>query len=109
MNLQTIKENMQPIYYNHWIRLVKSDELTETAKTFYLKKALEKITFEINEFLLVGIEFQAEKELLTRLLTKSFEIKNGKWIETKFNPEKKQIKLYDFIGQKMLFKGIGQY
>lgn len=40
---------------------------------------------------------------------KHFEIKNGKWIETKFNPGKKQIKLYDFIGQKMQFKGIGQY
>lgn len=35
---------------------------------------------------------------------------NGtKWIESERNSKKKEINLYDFIGGKMEFKGIGQY
>lgn len=38
--------------------------------------------------------------------TKVFELKNNSWIETEFNPESKQICLYD---DSLKFKGIGIY
>jgi hypothetical protein len=31
------------------------------------------------------------------------------WIESEYNPNKKQVNIYDFVGGKMEFKGIGQY
>jgi len=35
---------------------------------------------------------------------------NGKnWIESERNPNKKQVNIYDYVGGKMEFKGIGQY
>ena len=109
MTRSKIKESMQPVYFNHWMQLVKTDDLTQEKKEYYLSTALTKITSEIESGVLVGIEFLAEKELLTRLLISSYQVINGKWTKAQFDPEKRDINIYDKIAGKMEFKGIGQY
>ena len=116
MNLSNIKEKMNPIYFNHWLNLANTDELTEEKKNFHIQIAYKKLSSEMEAKILVGPEYEAEKKLLERLMVKSFEIKKGKWTEAKFDPNKKQVPLYEksnFFnneGQKIMINyGIGQY
>lgn len=60
MTIDKIKHYMNPIVFNYWVSLV----INEKEAQFYIDKALNTITEDINLGLLKGIEFVAEKNLL---------------------------------------------
>lgn len=60
MTIDKIKHYMNPIVFNYWISLV----INEKEAQFYIDKALNTITEDINLGLLKGVEFVAEKNLL---------------------------------------------
>jgi desulfoferrodoxin (superoxide reductase-like protein) len=68
MTIDKIQHYMQPIYFNHWIGLSKTEEVTHERKLFYMQKALKKLTYELDQQILSGIEFVAEQNLLIHLL-----------------------------------------
>jgi len=68
MTLDKIQHYMNPICFNHWVGLSKTEEVTHERKLFYMQKALKELTHELNEKIVSGIEFIAEQNLLIHLL-----------------------------------------
>ena len=68
MTIDKIEYYMNPVYFNHWVNLSQSEIYSLETKNFYLKNALEKLTYEIDHQILSGIEYIAEQNLLNHLL-----------------------------------------